>query len=403
MSEIPAGVKRIPGLMTDDELSCLCRMARSASSIVELGAFKGRSLAAMLLTNPTARAWAVDWFGDMSSRGYKGSTLDETRANLDKLGVKPAGILVGTTTEVAPQFTERVDLLHIDAGHSYEECRDDLVNWAPKVRPGGAICVHDYGEPHNPKLRRPGVQQAVDEWRGKHPEWVEVERAGTMIAFRHLVAEQGVLYVAYGEKARAQCVEGIASVRRHSPKIKIAVVSDTPLKGADHQIIHVEVDRGARAQKTRMYSLSPFRRTLFLDADTRLLQDAAVGFSLLQYGDVVLAQDPVRIFSQQNWPALDPDEVATTRAELPAGGELCYYNSGVFLFGRNERNRQMMQAWHSEWLRWQKQDQMALLRAIHQHPVRIVSMRAPWNTHIQNQAQFVYHAHRTVARAGAPG
>lgn len=402
MSEIPAGVKKIPGLMTDAELSCLCRMVRSASSIVELGTYKGRSLAAMLLANPKAKAWAVDWFGDMSSRGYKGSTLDETRANFEKLGVKPAGILVGTTTEVAPTFTERVDLLHVDAGHSYEECLADLNDWAPKVRPGGAICVHDYGEPHNPKLSRPGVQQAVDEWRGLHPEWVEVERAGTMIAFRNIIAEEGALYIVYGEKAVHQAQQSLASLKMVAPKVKVAAIHDGAFKGADINIIHVEVDKGARAQKTRMYSLSPFRRTLFLDADTKLLDSPATGFGLLQYGDVVLAQDRIRIFSQQEWPGLDPDELETTKRELPAGAELCYYNSGVFFFSRSERNRRMFQTWHEEWLRWQRQDQPALMRAIQREPVKIVSMRAPWNTHIGGAAKFVHHMHRTASREGAP-
>ncbi len=396
---VPAQVKLIPGLMTHEELDVLCRMARSASSIVELGTYKGRSLAAMMLSNPQARAWAVDWFGDMSARGYKGSTRDEMLANLAKLKLKPAGVIVATTDEAVGQFNETVDLLHIDAGHSYEECLADLHNWTPKVKPGGAVCIHDYGEPHSPELRRPGVQQAVDEWR--NDAWVEVERAGTMIAFRHIIAEQGALYVAYGGAARAQARESIQTLKRHMRSLPVAVVSDTPLEGADHRILHVEVDRGARTQKTRMYSLSPYRQTCFLDADTRVLSDPKPGFNLLQYADLVLAQDPVRIFNQTRWRYLNQTEVQATNAETN-GGELCYYNSGVIFFRRSDPAKALFQAWHNEWQRWHTQDQPALLRAMYWHPARIATMRAPWNTHVQTAAKFVHHMHHTSRREGAP-
>jgi hypothetical protein len=79
-----------------------------------------------------------------------------------------------------------------------------------------------------------------------------------------------------------------------------------------------------------------------------------------------------------------------------------YWNSGVVFFRRNNRVRRMMQAWHGEWTRWQKQDQMALLRAINREPVRVVGMRPPWNSHRQDVAEFVLHLHHQVAREGAP-
>jgi len=391
-------LKGIPGLMTGEELELLCRMARSAESAVELGCYKGRSLAAMGLTNPGMTLYGVDWWGDMRRRGYEGATLEECRANLDKVGVR-AELLQGRTDEVAPVFDHQADLLHIDAGHSYEECTADLANWVPKVNTGGALCVHDYGPARKAALERPDVQRAVDDWR--NDDWAEVERAGVMIAFRHLAADRGVLYVAYGEAARARARESIKSLRTQAPGLPVAVVSDAPLKGADIQIHHVEVDRGARAQKTRMYSLSPFRRTLFLDADTVVLASPEAGFGLLDYGDVVLSQDPVRIFAQQTWPHLDPQEVAATRQET-SGGEHLYWNSGVIFFRRSERARVMFQTWHAEWTRWGKHDQMPLFRSIYRHPVRIVAVREAWNTHRRPHAKFVFHDHHAARREGAP-
>ena len=396
---LPEAAMKILGLMTPAELGVLCRMARSARVIAELGCYKGRSLAAMGLTNPTAKLHGIDAFGDMSHRGYEGSTQKATQANLKKAGVK-AKLHIGKTNEVAPAFKHKLDLLHIDAGHSYEECSQDLADWAPKVNPGGAVCVHDYGKARKEVLDRPEVQQAVDDWR--NDDWAEVERFGTMIAFRHLVADEGVLYVAYGEKARELVQNSIHTLRRQSGRrYPVAVVSDTPMKGADINIIHIEADPGARTQKTRIYALSPFRRTLYLDADTELLHGPEAGFGLLDYSDVVLAQDFNRAFSKVQWKTHLPEEKEMTKKEIGTA-EVMYYNSGVFFFRRNDRIQAMMQEWHQQWLRWQKHDQMALLRAIHKHPVKIVPMRESWNTHRRHKAEFVFHNHRSASRAEAP-
>jgi len=396
MQIIPEKAMQIGGLMTREELAVLCRMARSAQVITELGCFKGRSLAAMGLVNPRAELHGVDFFGDMSHRNYEGSTLEATRKNLEGVGVT-AEFHVGTTDEIAPGFGHKIDLLHIDAGHSYEECTRDLENWAPKINPGGGLCVHDYGPARNEKLERPEVQQAVDDWR--NADWAEIERDGVMIAFRQMIAERGVLYVAYGEKARAQAQESMRSLRKFSD-LPVAVISDEALEGADHMILHGEVDRGARAQKTRMYSLSPFKETLFLDADTELVSDPAFGFELLGYVDVVMGQDSSRKLSDVKWPHLDQHELQKTREEI--GVDVLYFNSGAIFFRRNEGTRRMFQAWSREWERYGKHDQMALVRAIHKNPVRIAPMRPPFNTHQQMQAQFVYHNHRSASRQGAP-
>jgi len=51
------------------------------------------------------------------------------------------------------------DLVFIDGDHRYEGVHNDIQAWLPKVRPGGIICGHDYGQP-TPEW---GVKEAVDE------------------------------------------------------------------------------------------------------------------------------------------------------------------------------------------------------------------------------------------------
>jgi hypothetical protein len=212
--------------------------------------------------------------------------------------------------------------------------------------------------------------------------------------------EQGILYIAYGDKAREQCHESIASARQFCD-LPAAVVCDTELEGADIQIIMPDADPGARTYKTQMYRLSPFEQTLFLDADTIMLSPPSGGFKALELVDIVLTQDHHRIFSGVTWPTLIPEEKEATADEIGTA-EVMYYNSGVIFFRRKERIEAMMDDWYQQLLRWQRQDQMALLRAIHRYPLRILAMRAPWNTHRKEKARFIYHKHRSVVREGAP-
>jgi len=55
---------------------------------------------------------------------------------------------------------ESLDFVFLDANHSYQYAKWDIVLWLPKVRPGGLVAGHDYNNPHNPRW---GVTKAVDE------------------------------------------------------------------------------------------------------------------------------------------------------------------------------------------------------------------------------------------------
>ena len=52
---------------------------------------------------------------------------------------------------------DSLDFLFIDANHAYEYAKEDIEIWTPKVKIGGIISGHDYGN------KRFGVTQAVHE------------------------------------------------------------------------------------------------------------------------------------------------------------------------------------------------------------------------------------------------
>ena len=72
------------------------------------------------------------------------------------------------TSEEMSGESGKADVVFIDADHSYDACRNDMMLWWPKVKPGGIFCGHDYNENH------PGVVKAVDEWFGDREWFVSV-------------------------------------------------------------------------------------------------------------------------------------------------------------------------------------------------------------------------------------
>ena len=71
-------------------------------------------------------------------------------------------VLKVESAKAAAHFEDgSVDFVFIDANHSYDHVKADIQAWLPKMRLGGLLSGHDYGEPC-------GVKQAVDELLDEH-------------------------------------------------------------------------------------------------------------------------------------------------------------------------------------------------------------------------------------------
>src|SRR3990167_3475962 len=69
-------------------------------------------------------------------------------------------------------WIERIDVLSIDASHTYEDTKFEIEKFYPFVKPGGLILMHDY------VVERVDVKKAVDEYLLEHPEYEILESAG---------------------------------------------------------------------------------------------------------------------------------------------------------------------------------------------------------------------------------
>ncbi len=183
----------------------------------------------------------------------------------------------------------------------------------------------------------------------------------------------GVIYVAYGEAARRECRYSVESLRGHMD-VPVSVVCDRPIDGVN-SIQWDDPRKGARWAKLNLDTLTPYEYTLYLDADTRVHADLGNVFGILRDGwDMAIAPS-----TQQGASLLWHVGDAERRATLDGLGnaEALGLQAGVFGFRRGLGA--FWGAWREEWLRYNDQDQAALLRALAREPVRLWLLGRPWN------------------------
>jgi cephalosporin hydroxylase len=165
----------IDGLTPDADIETYQSLAErvpNGSVIVEVGCYHGKSLASLaeIIKRKNLRPMAVDlWDGGIKSfkpefEGFFKDMLDRFKTNMKSVELDP-DIFSGTSEEAVKAFSKNLTIIkpepfmvYIDADHSYEWCKKDILAWWPLIPPGGILAGHDYG---NENI---GVKQAVDEF-----------------------------------------------------------------------------------------------------------------------------------------------------------------------------------------------------------------------------------------------
>ena len=187
--------------------------------------------------------------------------------------------------------------------------------------------------------------------------------------------EEGVLYVAYGARAVREAQESIGSLRAYHDW-PVAVVGDE-IAGAQHVGCP---DRGmpGRWAKVNLLSLSPFDRTLYLDADTRVHGKLDAGFRILDDGwELVIVPSEGQ---SQPLHSLTDEERRATQDELGDEWPLML-NTGVMWLRRTDGTERLFAEWRREWERFRLHDQGALLRALEKRPVKVWLLGLDFNSH----------------------
>ena len=141
----------------------IVEQAKDNSKFVEIGSWKGRSAAYMLVeiinSKKNVQLTSVDsWPAEEIYQIYRGNMNGFLKnPNLYKH-------IRGSSVEGSEHFENNsLDFVFIDACHLYECITLDIDTWLPKVKKGGILAGHDYNldDPTNPE--HAGVIKAIDE------------------------------------------------------------------------------------------------------------------------------------------------------------------------------------------------------------------------------------------------
>jgi cephalosporin hydroxylase len=158
--------------------------ANRPSTFVEVGTWKGRSFAMLgelvVRSGKPITIVGVDTFKGSDEDAHRNDPDISNLRQLFDRNLAPVKAALGERMRVlemssiaaAAMFTDRsVDAVWLDGGHEYEDVRDDIKAWLPKLVAGGYLGGDDY--------EWVGVRQAVDEAFGEralvagmYPWWV---------------------------------------------------------------------------------------------------------------------------------------------------------------------------------------------------------------------------------------
>jgi len=112
--------------------------------MAEVGVRDGRTTFYLLDNCPNLTIYGID----LSNAGYYNNEI-KAKYN-DRL------IPIQGNSHLVADRVPQVDLVFIDADHSYNGCRGDIIAYSPKVKSGGILSGHD--------IDYPGVNSAVKQY-----------------------------------------------------------------------------------------------------------------------------------------------------------------------------------------------------------------------------------------------
>jgi len=188
--------------------------------------------------------------------------------------------------------------------------------------------------------------------------------------------DQGVLYLATGDKYVQEAIYSAKSVKKTNPDLSITILTDTPIQTEINCFDNVILDDDLNHQYGLLQpDMFPYDRTLFLDTDTFVCERISELFSLLNDFDLAVVHSPGR-------PELDDRHDHFLDGEIPDSFPL--YNSGVIAYADNKRVREVFTKWnqlyeqysHFEGMEW---NQPSFRAALYMSDVDLVTLHKEYN------------------------
>lgn len=177
-----AGLDSAATQVTDRETAILTRYAHTASVIVEIGTFEGKT--AVALAEATAgKVFSIDpFFSGRLGFGY-GEVI--ARVARRRAGAQNLEYIKGFSYEAVVQFDLVIDMIFIDADHSYEGVRRDWIDWTPKLKVGGIVALHDSRIAPNSPVHL-GSMDFFEREVATNPDYELIDGADALVVLRRL-------------------------------------------------------------------------------------------------------------------------------------------------------------------------------------------------------------------------
>jgi predicted O-methyltransferase YrrM len=151
-------IMRPAGSLTDGFLLFLQHRVKPDFHVVEVGCFAGASSRMFSDHLKDGHLLCVDsWSEGYYNGQWNMKDIERTFDEFAKNAWNVTKIKMESTLAARNFEKNFFDMAYIDADHTYEGCKADILAWSPKVKPDGLVAGHDYSEAW------PGVVRAVNE------------------------------------------------------------------------------------------------------------------------------------------------------------------------------------------------------------------------------------------------
>lgn len=170
--------------ITDEEGACLAGLARQVPAgqcIVEIGSFRGRSMAFLATGSHYGKrvpVYCIDlWLearklvGKRKGARFPAIYDPKTRARFDAraeaYGHGLVTPIMGDSPVVAQMWTQPVGLLFVDGAHDYDAVKADLTAWLPHCTATATIAFHDWPKESVQRAAYEAIPATMDSLTGR--------------------------------------------------------------------------------------------------------------------------------------------------------------------------------------------------------------------------------------------
>lgn len=207
---------------------------------------------------------------------------------------------------------------------------------------------------------------------------------------------QGAIYIiTHDERYVNLLLNSAASLKRAMPNLPITVFSEFPIANAlFEKVISIPATQDGFYDKVLWMSKSPYDRTLFIDADTYIIEPFPELFVMLDQFDIAVTHEE---YLNTDWFSHFP------RPDVPSS--FPEFNTGILCFKQSPKVLRFFQEWHNLYATFQKDhptqqinDQPFFRVAAYYSDVRIATLTREYNCKFRGQGYLngkvkVLHGH----------